>query len=334
MKQFCENIWEAGEYSYGAAYGFVPNIRAYLHEEGSHDCLIVVPGGGYCVCVPQEGELVAKEFYQRGLNAFVLTYTTDITMSVPLKRQPLEDIARAVRFVRSRAKAYSLGKKLFVCGFSAGAHVCGTLAVHHDDVTDKNPAYTGISCRPDGALLCYPVITTGPYTHHSSVEALIGKHPSAGELAYFSLEKNVTDKTPPCFLWQTATDELVPVQNSYLFATALKEKGVPFAHYVFPNGFHGLSTATEDFFQGNFGEPYTMEQVRRAVKAVKAGKGINVSEQRKDELAAQFPDTPAQDGADKSAISAAPDEFFHVRADEYEDVRQWVKLAVLWMKKL
>ncbi len=342
MKQFCESIWEAGEYTYAAAYGFVPNIHAYLHEDGTHDCLIVAPGGGYCMCVPQEGELVAKAFYEQGLNVFVLTYTTDITMSVPLRRQPLEDIARAVRFVRSRAKAYAPGKKIFVCGFSAGAHVCGTLAVHHDDVADKNPEYAGISCRPDGAILCYPVITTGTYTHPSSVEALIGKHPSDEELTYFSLEKNVTDRTPPCFLWQTATDDLVPVQNSYLFARALLEKGVPFAHYVFPTGFHGLSVPTEDFFRGNFGEPYTMEQVRRAVQAVKEGKGVNVSERRRTELAAQFPDTPAADdadkpalsGADKSALSGAPDEFFHTKAEEYEDVRQWVSLAILWMKKV
>ena len=329
MRNFSEAIWEEGEYSYGAAYGFVPNIHAYLHDEGTHDCLLVVPGGGYCVCVPQEGELVAKEFYGRGYNTFVLTYTTDITMSVPLKRQPLEDIARAVRFLRSRAEEYSLGKRLFVCGFSAGAHVCGTLAVHHDDAIEKNAAYAGFSCRPDGAILCYPVITTGSYTHPSSIEALIGKNPAENELRYFSLEKNVSEKTPPCFLWQTATDNLVPVENSYLFAHALKDKGIPFAHYVFPKGFHGLSVATEDFFQGRFGEPYTMEQVMLAVKAVKSGRGVNVSERRRAELQAQFPDAPAGE-----AKSAAPEEYFNAGPDAYRDVRLWPDLASSWLSLL
>ncbi|MCR5623436.1 MAG: alpha/beta hydrolase [Treponema sp.] len=335
MRNFCEAIWEDGEYNYEAAYGFVPNVHAYLHEEGIRDCLLVVPGGGYCMCVPPEGEIVATEFYKKGLNVFVLTYTTDITMSVPLKRQPLADIARAVRFIRSRAGDYSLGKKLFVCGFSAGAHVCGTLAVHSDDVADKNAAYSGISCRPDGAILCYPVITTGTYTHASSVEALLGKHPSADELKYFSLEKNVTEKTPPCFLWQTATDDLVPVENSYLFARALKEKGMPFAHYVFPHGFHGLSVASKDFFKGKFGDPYTMEQVRLAVQAVKDGKGINVSPQRQAELKAQFPDTPLQnEGHTNSQSSAAPEEYFTTEAKQYEDVQLWTTLAEQWMKRV
>lgn len=326
MRTFSETIWEKGEYGYAAAYGFQPDIHAYLHEDGTHDCLIVAPGGGYCMCVPQEGEIVAKEFYERGLNVFVLTYTTDITMSVPLRKQPLEDIARAVRFVRARAKEYSLGKKLFACGFSAGAHVCGTLAVHHDDVTDTNPAYAGISCRPDGAILCYPVITTGRYTHQSSVEALIGKNPPAEELRYFSLEKNVTDRTVPCFLWQTATDDLVPVENSYLFANALKEKGVPFAHHVFQEGFHGLSVASEDFFRGKFGEPYTMAQVMRAVQAVKAGNGVNVSDRRRAELEAQFPDPPA-------ASHAPSENDIREQTGRYEDVRQWVSLASLWMRR-
>ena len=39
------------------AFGFVPNITAYLHEdEGVRPCIIVVPGGGYCVVSPSEGE--------------------------------------------------------------------------------------------------------------------------------------------------------------------------------------------------------------------------------------------------------------------------------------
>ena len=88
-----------------------------------------------------EAEIVAKTFYERGLNAFVLTYTTDITMSVPLKKQPLNDIARAVRFVRSRARDFALTNKLIINGGSAGGHVCASLAVHFDDVPDTNPKY-------------------------------------------------------------------------------------------------------------------------------------------------------------------------------------------------
>ncbi len=328
MKTFIEKIWEPGEYNYAAAYGFEPNIHGYLHDEDDkpRDGIIIVPGGGYCMCVPPEAEIVAKAFYNRGMNAFVLTYTTDITMSVPLKKQPLNDVARAVRFVRSRAKEYSLTDKLIINGGSAGAHVCGSLAVHFDDVPDSNPKYKDISARPDGVILNYPVITTGEFTHIYSVWALIGQNAPQEELDYFSLEKNVKTDTPPCFIWQTRDDNLVPVENSYLFAAALKEKGVPYAHYVFPQGFHGLSVANEAFFSGDFGEPYTMEQVNRAVKAVKEGKGVNVSDQRRKELEAQF--------ADDAPKPPTPPETPAQMAEKFRDVAMWPDLAAVWIASL
>ncbi|WP_081779938.1 endo-1,4-beta-xylanase [Butyrivibrio proteoclasticus] len=323
IRRFRENIWEEGEYNYAAAYGFTPNIFAYLHEgDEKRDCMLVAPGGGYCMCVPHEGEMVADEFYNRGMNVFVLSYTTDITMSVPLKRQPLEDISRAVRYIRKNADRFGISfDKLIITGFSAGAHLCGSLAVHFDDVEDSNPEYNSVSNRPDGVILSYPVITSGESAHGGSFETLLGKEPTAEELDYFSLEKHVKDNTPPCFIWQTEEDDLVPVENSYLFATALRKKKIPFAHYVFPRGFHGLSVANEAYFQGWSGGDYTMEQTMRAAFAVKEGKGVNVSEQRRQELIEQFFGGNEQQGNG-------------IDLTLKEDVGLWPELATAWMKNM
>jgi Esterase/lipase len=336
MKQFTEKIWNSDEYTYEAAYGFVPNIHAYLHDDDeSRDCMLVVPGGGYCMCVPHEGEPVAKDFYERGMNAFVLSYTTDITMSVPLKDQPLKDISRAVRFIRKNAADYNIAnKKLVICGFSAGAHVCGSLAVHFDDVDDKNSEYSDISNRPDGVILSYPVITSGDHTHIYSIQTLLGNEPSPEELEYYSLEKQVKDTTPPCFIWQTEEDDLVPVENSYLMASALRKAGIPFAHYVFPKGFHGLSIANAAFFDGSMApDEYTMEQVFKAVEAVKAGNGINVSDQRKAELEAQFPDKTGGSDSD-DAGQQGPPEGFTIDRSLKDDVGLWPELAEAWIRRL
>ena len=320
---FRKNIWEEGEYDYAASYGFTPGVFAYLHKDSEvRDCMLVVPGGGYCMCCSHEGELPAMEFFNRGMNVFVLCYTTDITMSVPLKKQPLEDISRAVRFIRKFAadSNVTIGK-LLICGFSAGAHVCGSLAVHFDDVKDKNPEYGKYSNRPDGVILSYPVITTGEFTHKDSVRALLGENPSASELEYFSLEKQVKENTPPCFIWQTEEDGLVPVENSYLFAMALRKKKIPFAHYVFPAGFHGLTIANDTYFSGWSGGEYSMEQTYRAVFSVKDGKGVGVSEKRKEELIEQFfggNEQPAG-GIDMSLK---------------EDVGLWSDLAAAWIRRL
>ena len=326
MKNFSEKIWDESEYNYAAAYGFIPGIHAYMHDDDqSRDCMLVIPGGGYCVCTPHEGELVAEEFYKRGMNAFVLTYTTDITMSVPLKDQPLQDISRAVRFIRKRANEYNIsGKKLIVCGFSAGAHVAGTLAVHYEEISDVNTAYSNISNRPDGVILSYPVITAGELTHIYSIQTLLGKNPTQEELDYYSIEKQVKPSTPPCFIWQTEEDELVPVENSYLMAEALHKARIPYAHYVFPKGFHGLSVANDDFFNGWSGGMYVMDQVFKAAEAVKAGKGVNVSDERRAELEAQFPD-------DQEPVMP---EGLPIDQSWREDAGLWPSLAEAWIKRL
>lgn len=319
------DIWEKEEYTYEAAYGFVPNIRTYIHDDDEiRDCMLVVPGGGYCMVVPSEAAHVAKEFYNRGMNAFVLTYTTDITMSVPLKKQPLMDISRAVRLLRSRAEEFKINpEKITICGFSAGSHVCGSLCVHFDDVEDTNEKYKNFSNRPDAAILAYPVITTGELTHIYSVWTLLGRNASKEDLDYFSLEKNVTENTTPCFLWQTAEDMAVPVENSYMMAEALKKKGVPFAHYVFPRGFHGLSVPNEAFFRGDFGEEYTYEQLHLAIENVKNNTAVNVSKERHDELMEQF--------FGENKYAPAPSDGTH---PDYSDVLMWPDLAMTFINNL
>lgn len=343
FEKFRVDIWDKDEYTYEAAYGFMPNIRVYLHDDNEiHDAMLVVPGGGYCMVVPHEGECVAKTFFDKGMNVFVLTYTTDITFAVPLKTQPLKDVSRAVRVIRANAKEYNINPdKIVVCGFSAGGHVCATLATHWQDDVDTG-RYKDVSNRPDGVILSYPVITTGEYTHIYSVWALVGQNAPQEEMDYFSAEKNISDKTPPCFIWQTREDDLVPIENSYMFARGLQENNIPHALYVFPHGGHGMSVCSINLAQGKYCDDYTFEQVNRAVEAVKAGKGVNVSDQRVAELKEQFPDQP-QPEADKSqeAIEAETQmdkmngkEQTWEDENPFPDVRLWPELAYAWIKKL
>ena len=145
-----------------------------------------------------------------------------------------------------------------------------------------------------------------------------GAQATEAELAYFSLEKQVTPDTPPIFLWQTATDELVPVENSYLMAMALRKAGVPFAHHVFPAGMHGLSLADADWAAGRFGEPYCMEQMMGIAAAWKNGE-IEVPEQARPFLNVfAHPDTAAE----RSFPMGKP----------VPEVAVWPELADAWMR--
>ena len=273
-------LWQKGEYTYPLAFEFVPNMRPYLLDDGkTHPSMIVLPGGGYAVVVPPEGELVAKAFNKLGYSCFVMTYTTNQLMREPVKDQAMRDIARAIRYVRKNAGEYCIDPdKLYICGFSAAGHVCASVCDYWDEITDPNPEYSSISCRPDAAILSYPVITSGKFAHQDSFRFLLGADiydrtddEATALLDRYSLEKNVKESNPPCFIWQTVTDDLVPVENSYLYAEALRAKGVKHEHHVFSRGWHGLSVSNRDWADGNFGEPYTAEQSFALVNAIKAG---------------------------------------------------------------
>ena len=318
-------IWREWEYSYPAAYGFRPIIVSYIHEDKKvRPCMLVVPGGGYRYVSSTEADPVARTFYAAGYNVFVLAYTVNY-LDEPLKLQPLMDIARAVRIIRYHAEKCSVDPdKIVVCGFSAGAHLCASLCVHYPDISDPDPKYAPISARPDAAVLGYPVITSGEYAHSDSFTALLGADAGEKELEYMSLEKHVTDDMPPCFLWQTASDDSVPVENSYLFAMACRKAGVPFAHHVFSEGIHGMSVATEEWLEGCYGTPYTLEQIDRLTEAIEQGATPYPTE-KAEEIRTAF--SGKRDGGKKW-----DPEIKQWLKGILDEVGMWTKLAEKWLE--
>jgi len=323
-------LWSKEEYRYPAVRQFMPNVVAYVHDdEEIRPAMIVVPGGGYVLVSPTEGEIVAKAFYDKGYNAFVLTYTTNPLQTCPPKLQPLKDISRAVRFVRKQARHFRIDpEKVVICGFSAGGHLCGSLAVHHDaeELEPTGPEYAGISNRPDAVILSYPVISSGEYAHEGSFRALLGPEATAEELAYMSLEHHVTRRTPPVFLWHTATDDAVPVENSLLFAKACKENGVPFEMHIFGNGGHGLSLANRQWASGEFGRDYTMDQVYETLQyLIDHGKELPPPY---DQIG------PVPKGADaRRTVNQFFSRFARLSQPD-EGIAAWPELAHNWLKKI
>ena len=104
-----------------------------------------------------------------------------------------------------------------------------------------------INARPDLCILSYPVISWGEFAHEGSRENLLGEQINADLVEKTSMENAVSSQTPPTFLWHTAEDEPVPVENSYLYAMALQKAKVAHELHVFPEGVHGVGLGTIDY---------------------------------------------------------------------------------------
>lgn len=225
-----------------------PYLWANFSKEKKRGALIICPGGAYVMKAPHDGKPVAELFAQSGLNTFVLEYRV-----APYRHPvPLLDAQRAIRLLRANAEKWGLSKDhIAILGFSAGGALAGEAAMHFDlgnPLADDPVEHE--SCRPDAFLPCFGVLSFGKYTHKGSVQNLLGKpyeEVSQEEIAYHSSECHVNAQTPPCFLWHTAEDEQVPVENSLQLAMALSANKIPFALHVFPFGTHGSGVGSKRF---------------------------------------------------------------------------------------
>lgn len=97
--------------------------------------------------------------------------------------------------------------------------------------------------KPNGMLLSYPVITSKKFAHRNSFINLLGKR--YDELIdKVSLEDQVSENTPPAFIWHTYNDQDVPVENSLLLVASMKKYNIPLELHIYPHGTHGLGLAS------------------------------------------------------------------------------------------
>jgi acetyl esterase/lipase len=239
-------LWPGGAPgALGATSNDIPTLTLYLPDSippggTTGAAMVICPGGGYSHLAPHEGKNYALWLNQHGIAGFVLKYR----LGSGGYRHPvmLEDAARAMRLVRARATEWKVDpRRVGIMGSSAGGHLASTLMTHFDlGNTNAADPVERQSSRPDIGILCYPLITMGEYTHQGSKINLLGAHPPPELVKLLSNELQVTTNTPPCFIWQTFEDKTVSVENSLMFAEALRKNHVPFDLHIYQKGKHGL----------------------------------------------------------------------------------------------
>lgn len=224
MRQAAGDFWRRNRWE----------LREFVIRDGKkHPFAIICPGGGYSmVCSFLEGLPYAKHLNEQGYSAFVLYYRCRKKARYPA---PMDDLARALRDILSRADALNLETEGYsVWGSSAGGHLAASFGT-------EAMGYAKYDLPKPGALvLCYPVVTMGDKTHLGSRNNLLGKAPDAAMLTLTSVEQQITPAYPPTFVWCGDTDRTVDPENSRMLSEALAENGVPCQFVEYPGVDHGV----------------------------------------------------------------------------------------------
>jgi len=221
-----------------------PRLCVFPAKNPNGAAMIITPGGGYArIVLDHEGYEMAAWLNGFGITAFVLFYRLPAEGWANAADAPVSDAQRAMRLVRAHAAKYRIDSaRVGIMGFSAGGHVCASLATRYDarvyaavDDTDT------LSARPFLAAPIYPVLSMdASIAHMGSRTNLLGKNPSEDALITYSPDRMVTADTPPCFLTHSETDTSVPIENTLVFRAALKKAGVTVETHLFPEGGHGF----------------------------------------------------------------------------------------------
>lgn len=230
--------------------GYCLDNSSEIDPNRKRPSVLVIPGGGYEMTSDREAEPIAMQFLAAGFNAFVLRYSVKPSI-FPVA---LLEAAEAMRRIRTHADEWHCdADAIAVIGFSAGGHLAANLATSASDDVLAAHGYDADAVRPNGLMLAYPVVTSGPLAHRGSFDALLGDRKADPEaLDAVSIEKHIDAKTPPVFVWHTVPDDCVPYENTLMLVDACKKAGVSVEAHLFPSGGHGLSLGTaETAWQGS-----------------------------------------------------------------------------------
>lgn len=194
-------------------------LRAFIQPVGgefSHiarrPAILVLPGGGYTYCSDREAEPAAYPYLEAGYQAFVLRYSVKENFTW---ENAVEDYERAMELIAAHAEEWHIfPDRIAVIGFSAGGHFAACAASFE-------------TYRPAAAVLCYPATS-------SAFFGQIGiRVPDAAEMVRYD--------TCPCFVFATRDDNMVPVENSLRFLSALDRYGIAFETHIYSCGPHGIT---------------------------------------------------------------------------------------------
>lgn len=271
-----EKIWlDQERTAFVEVYALDPEISYGVKK--TWPAMVICPGGGYVISATKEGEAVAAQFLAQGYSCFVLRYSTFLRNREGLLDGSVEinehayyptqvlQLMEVMHCIHEHKETWSIDtSNIFTIGFSAGGHICGTLALRFSDpklVQQLSFVPNQNELKPKGCILCYPMlhgpsIDTNTLVQHgitdlqnkSMKDCLYGhQKPSEEDLRQVALIHYISDETPPMFLWHTTQDGVTDAKHTTDFVKELQNKHIPCEYHLFTFGEHGLACANEQY---------------------------------------------------------------------------------------
>lgn len=238
---------------YGRRDGLALTLDVIRPAQANGAAVVMIAGAGFISGPVQKGIAVnqcAAEFLKRGYTLFVVGHASQPKFTVPEIRT---DIVRAVRYVRCHAKDHGIDpERVGLCGASSGGLLALLAATTGDggtvltldpvEGTPSRVAAVGVFFPPTDYLNYgkegqvpdthnHPKGIRAPYDFHefdaetTTYQRVTNKLKKKEIYQSISPIYNITKQTPPTVLIHGDKDELVPIQQSEVFAAKLKAVG-------------------------------------------------------------------------------------------------------------
>ena len=217
--------------------------------------VLLIHGGSWRAGSYHDGMARAFLLAQHGYVAVTVDYRLDQEAKWPAQ---IEDCKLAVRWLRANAQKYGVDPNRIACwGGSAGGHLAACLGTMGDETAlEGTGGFAGVSskvqavvdyCGPtdfvDDLLAAHGVLTDQQRAHDSATLLQFLGVTSTENPGLWKQASPITDVRagdPPFFLVYADHDQLVPLQQGYIFAQALQKVGVPEEMVVVKNARHML----------------------------------------------------------------------------------------------